>query len=241
VAAPSAAGRDIVTSDSEGPSQIASTQASTATTRRVLESDASEEGGGGGDPFEKPKILLNEKQTEDLIEFVKSNPALWQRDHENFKKEKEKIFIWQAGMKHLKCYKSVAEIKAAWTNVRDTYTKMVREKNRSGSGDFVPKGTKRVLIWTQANFLYSNVCHTKLCQTIPLKRRREPGNLSDFDDDLTILESNPNSQSGLLHLPHQQAPSRPESCASVGTSEYSILFYFNYKLFFSICQWKFTA
>ena len=183
MASPSTAGRDNRTSDSDGPSELLSTQAST-TTRRVLDSDASEEGGGGGDPADKSKILLTEEQTQSLIEFVQSNPALWQRDHANFKKEKEKFFIWQAGLKYLKIYKNVENIKAAWTNIRDTYTKMVREKNKSGSGDFQPKGTKRILIWTHANFLYSNVCNTKLSSTVPLKRRIEPVTISDLDDDI---------------------------------------------------------
>ena len=123
-------------------------------------------------------------------------------------------------------FTNVDQIKAAWTNIRDTYTKMLREKNKSGAEAFQPKGSKRILIWGNANFLHSNVAHTKHSHTVSLKRRREVPHSSDIEDDLQV-DSTPTSQSnptGLLHLPQQQGPSRPESSGSVGTSQY--LFYF---------------
>jgi hypothetical protein len=205
-------------SESDGTSDFVGTQASA---RRRGDSDASEEGGGGG-VTDKSKIILTDDETSALIEFVKSNAPLWLRSHPQFKKEKEKIYIWQAGLEKLKCFKNVDQMKAAWTNIRDTFSKMLREKNKSGGADFIPKGSKRIIIWGQANFLASNLCPDQPSNlTAKIKKRRvDMPEFSDLDEDFTIIDSAPNSQP-TSHLPHQQtAPSRPGSSASAGTSEY---------------------
>ena len=138
------------------------------------------------------------------------------------KKKRKNISFGKLGLETMKCFQTVDQIKAAWTNIRDTFTKMLREKNRSGGADFQPKGSKRIIIWSQANFLSSNLSQNQPSNlTVGVKKRRvEPGTISDFDEDLTIFDSTPNSQP-ISHLPHQQlAPSRPGSSASAGTSEY---------------------
>ncbi len=129
-------------------------------------------------------------------------------------------------MKVLPGFPSVSDLKSAWTNIRDTYTKMHRESNRSGSGAFQPKGVRRILIWNNANFLHSTVVHNKHCPSkgLPFQRPQDP--LPPMsDDEILNTELTPQSQSqGQLHLPQVQ-PSRPGSSASVGTSEYFIVLY----------------
>ncbi len=176
-----------------------------------------EEVGGGSQKSRKKKVQITDEEASKLIEFIKANPALWDRDSEVFKKDKEKNIIWETGLKTLSGFESIDEMKKAWANIRDTYTKMHNTSKASGSGAFVPKGSRRILIWAQANFLHSSVSHNKPSQTsnLPYQRRQALSAMAPISDedspgliDIVSLQDPP--------PPPQRTMTRTSSAASGG-------------------------
>ena len=105
-----------------------------------------------------PAADLSDKQQEEMLEWIKGLPQLYNRKNQGHKKQSCHTHLWQERAEHygIENYESLI---TWWQTLRTRFTRVHKNMTASGSGAKKNLTEKDQFVWDHASFLHGHIRH----------------------------------------------------------------------------------